>query len=147
MLSFPFDRCEYTGTMPKNFLRKYPNALAILIMNQLKKLDTFNKKRVAIARRYGKIIPGAMYVRYPVQLTSRNIIVKIALKKGILLGNWYHAVIDPFSCNVSSVGYTFGSCPNAERLAKNIANLPTHPRMSDKDIDNVVNTIKREYLI
>ena len=138
LLSFPIQQCEYAGKMPDGFLTRYPNGLAILAFNQLRKLDRFNRKRVSIARKYGKTIPGAIYVRYPMQLRSRNIIVKIAKKKGIFLGNWYHCVIDPFRCPLAAVGYRYGSCTNAERLAEGIVNLPTHPGMRERDVERVI---------
>ncbi|MCR4263499.1 MAG: DegT/DnrJ/EryC1/StrS family aminotransferase, partial [Candidatus Roizmanbacteria bacterium] len=143
LLSFPVDKCEYQGVMPKGFLMKYSNALARLAIHQLHKLDRFNRKRVSIARKYGKTIPGAIYLRYPLQLKSRNIIVKIARKKGILFGNWYHNVIDPADCYLLSVGYTPHLCPNAEKLAEGIVNLPTHPRMRNKDVEKIKNFVSR----
>ncbi|MBI4136547.1 aminotransferase class I/II-fold pyridoxal phosphate-dependent enzyme [Candidatus Roizmanbacteria bacterium] len=151
LLSFPIEKCEYTGNMPGGFLKKYPNGLAILALNQLKKLDRFNKRRISIARQYFRglslkgqsLQKGAIYLRYPLQLPSRNIIVKIARKEGILLGNWYHNVIDPADCYPLSVGYTMRSCPNAEKLADGIINLPTHPRMRDEEVDKVKNFVNR----
>lgn len=117
LLSFPVDRCEYTGKLPDGFLKKYPNGLAQLAVNQLHKLERINSRRRKIAQIYFSAFKGhsyrrqslqrlssqasrAIYLRYPLQIKSRNIVVKKALKQGILLGNWYHCVIDPFGCQL-----------------------------------------------
>ena len=52
-------------------------------------------------------------------------IIEEAKKYGVLLGNWYHNVIDPEGVDLEAVGYKRGSCPKAEYVAKHIINLPT----------------------
>ena len=159
LLSFPVEKCEYKGKMPKGFLKRYPNALANLVINQLEKLEKYNQKRVKIALEYSKVHSlkrlslsktvfnrEAIYLRYPMQIDSRNILVKIARKKGILLGNWYHNVIDPFGCQLSVVGYQYGSCPKAEFIAQHIINLPTYPRMTNADVQRVISSLNYDLL-
>ena len=41
------------------------------------------------------------------------------------------------------MGYKKGICPNAEESYEEILSLPLSPRNSKKDIETVVNTIKR----
>jgi len=50
---------------------------------------------------------------------------KMAKRRGILLGNWYHNVIDPVGVNWEAVKYEQGSCPKAEEAARHMINLPT----------------------
>ena len=50
---------------------------------------------------------------------------KASKKQGILLGNWYHGVIDPKGVDYEIVGYRRGSCPVAEEAARHVVNLPT----------------------
>ena len=68
---------------------------------------------------------GAVLIRYPVLVDDPVRYQTQAKKRGVLLGNWYHHVIDPAGTNLRGVGYTVGSCPVAELVAKRILNFPT----------------------
>lgn len=109
-------------------VKKYPNGLAILLANQLKKLDRYTKQREEIVTMYGG--HGAL-LRYPMRVENPENMIAKAKKQGILLGNWYHNVIDPFP-----VAYTPGCCPRAEEAAKHIINLPT--RISRNDAHQIL---------
>lgn len=115
LLSFPND----IDPIPK----RYPNALATLLLNQLKKLDRYSRQREQVVRFYGGKVA---LLRYPMRVDNPASVIQRAKKYGILLGNWYHNVIDPIP-----VGYTAGSCPHAEEAAKHIINLPTRIRLQD----------------
>lgn len=142
LLSFPIYPEEKQGKMPSVFPKKYPNGLAILILNQLRKLDEFNKKRVSISSQYGDIVKEAVYLRYPILVTNQKELLKKAWKERILFGNWYHNVIDPSGSEFSVVGYQKGMCPKAEEYAAQIVNLPTYPRMSTEDVRKVTKIMK-----
>lgn len=122
LLSVPVYPEERLGRKPNDFPAKYPNALAVLLVNQLKKLDRYTKNREEIVRLYGGKTP---LLRYPMQVEHPEKTIARAKKKGILLGNWYHNVIDPES------PYKPVDCPKADLAAKHIINLPT--RISVKD--------------
>jgi hypothetical protein len=66
--------------------------------------------------------------------------MRAAKLHGILLGNWYHNIVDPIGCDMSQSGYLKGSCPNAELLARKIVNLPT--RITKKQANMVVQAMK-----
>ncbi len=106
-------------------VKKYPNALAILLLNQLKKLDRFTAQRSHASKVYGKEFP---FLRFPVLVDDPRATIQKFKKHGILLGNWYHNVVDP-----TPVGYRKGSCPNAEKIAAHIINLPTRISVSDAE--------------
>lgn len=131
LLSFPVYPEEKLGRQPSDFPAKYPNALAILLVQQLKKLDRFTRNREEIVRLYGGKGP---LLRYPKLVEDPQKSFVTAKKQGVLLGNWYHHVVDP-----GPVGYTTGSCPRAEEVAKHIINLPT--RISPKDAKRVMSVI------
>ncbi len=40
--------------------------------------------------------------------------------------------IHPKKANPALFGYTSGLCPEAERAAREVVNLPTHPKVSEK---------------
>ena len=130
-LSFPIYPEEKSGRQPDEFPKKYPNALALLLLKQFKKLERFTKERKEISSLYGVEYP---YLRFPKLVENPTLVIAQAKKQEILLGNWYHNVIDP-----GGYGYTPGDCPKAEEIAKHIINLPT--RISVKDAQKVLQVI------
>lgn len=122
LLGFPVYREEKIGRQPADFPEKYPNAFALLLLKQVKKLDRFTKQRQEASRIYGS---DEAYVRFPTVVDDPTLVLAKARKQGILLGNWYHNVIDPSGVDFARVGYKKGSCPRAEDAAKHIINLPT----------------------
>lgn len=135
LLSFPVTQEERHGEKPSQYSIRYPNALAYLVIGQLERLPRFKKGRNAIAAYYDEalkhmdiqIIPrteqGAA-LRYGILVKKPDVIRNAAKKQGILLGNWYHEVIDPGG-DGDKKRYRKGSCPHAEYAASHILNLPT----------------------
>lgn len=147
LLSFPVSEKEKRGIRPSHIPSRYPDALAQLLVGQLGKLSRYTKQRQDNARYYSseltakgiQTLPyqeGAAYLRFPVLVKNSDEIVRHAKNTGILLGNWYRNVIDPVGVDMRAVGYIEGSCPNAERIARSIVNLPT--RISSSQAKRVV---------
>ena len=148
LLSKPIYQEEYYGGKPAIFPKKYPNALAILAMHQLVKLDIFNQQRKAIANYYAKRLndsnhfnTDAIFLRYPLSTSNPNKLYEYAKQKGIVLGRWYGNVIDPAGVDYVKVGYIIGSCTQAEKTAKHIVNLPTYPTMRQSDATKIVDML------
>lgn len=148
LLSFPVYAEEKQGKRPQDFPARYPNALAILLIHQLKKLDAYNSQRQTIAGYYRENLDqrgkrgmvktdnGAVFLRFPLEVKNPEELLHKAKNRGILLGNWYHNVVDPTGVEFAAIGYVRGSCPNAEKAAVNIVNLPT--LISQKQAQRVV---------
>jgi hypothetical protein len=134
--------------------KSYPNALALLAMDQLLRVTVFNKIRGEIYETYKKDlrslklsipINNAFYLRVPV-LSENRVQLKDCLKKeGIYLGDWYSNVIDPQWIMTLDYEYTRGSCKNAEKIASKIVNLPSYPTMNTVDAHRVINEIKKYF--
>lgn len=136
ILSFPVYSEEKKGRRPDDFPAKYPNALAILLLKQLKKLERFTRQRRDISRMYGIDAP---LLRYPMLVDNPMRVTSHAKKRGILLGNWYHNIIDPSGVDYDAIGYKKGSCPRAEEAARHIINLPT--RISARQARQVLDAL------
>lgn len=127
---------------PSFYPRRYPNALAQLLLKQLTKLERYNETRRDIASYYQKELQKktmdneAIYLRYPVLINDPVRVMRQAKRQGILLGNWYHHVIDPKGVDLKAAGYVRGSCPHAETAAEHIVNLPT--LITKKDVRKVI---------
>jgi len=125
MISF----IEKQGKKPKNYLTKFPEVFFPLLLNQLKKLEKFNRHRKEIADIYLSKSPlnfkgEPIFLRFPVLVKNRDKILARFKKENIYLGDWYKCVLDPCS-GLKIFDYEFGSCPKAEEITKRIINLPT----------------------
>jgi len=157
LLSKAVNKIEKTGgILPKNFLKKLPNALAILLLKQFEKLERFNEHRRKTAKIFKEKLEGtsyqilddwfktgAVFLRLPVLHPLAYKIVKASWKKNILLGDWYQKVVAPNDVNLEKVFYTQGSCPNAERLVKMVLNLPTHIKIREKEIEKILKFLEK----
>lgn len=153
LLSFPVEKKERLGKKPKIHPAKFANALTMLAYHQLGKLEKFNQKRLQTAKIYErelkklsiklpKIESGSIVFRYTIRMPQALQLYQFAKHKGVLLGNWYSNVIDPKGVDFDKIGYKIGSCPIAEKVAQEVINLPTYPRMTEKDALRVVRLIK-----
>jgi len=147
---------EKRGKKPGYFPKKLPNALAILALNQFKKLDRFNQHRKEIAQFYFNnlenstfILPALpkdrehIFLRFTVKHHNAHQIIKEAWKKNILIGDWYTTAIAPFDTKMEKLEYYPGNSPKAEELALQTLNLPTHINISEKEAEIIVNFLKQ----
>ncbi|MBI4079220.1 MAG: aminotransferase class V-fold PLP-dependent enzyme [Candidatus Levybacteria bacterium] len=155
LLSFPIFPIEKKGKMVKGFVQKLPNALALLALLQLRRVNEYNKKREQFCEMYIQGLRGNKFLmpvaqrlpllRFPILVEKRDTILSLLQKQGIYLGNWYANIIDPKDVDFKAIYYKRGSCPNAETLASKIINLPTYPTMTIADAQKVIASLK-EYV-
>ena len=151
MLSKAVHKKEKQGKQPGYFPKALPNALAFLARKQLKKLERFNEHRRQIAQKYVQALShtqyqmpdtihqeGNIFLRFPLRHQRAHEIIKKAWRQNLLLGDWYTTPIAPYDTQIEKMGYTWGSCPKAEELAKTTLNLPTHIRISEKEVNQII---------
>ncbi len=123
----------------------------MLLYYQLNKLETLNTHRRSIARIYEiilrmktgytlvKPVEGAVYLRFPVLVSNPITYIRHAKEKGILLGNWYHNIIDPSGVVFSAIHFDPSLCLKSQLAAKHIINLPTN--ISEKEAHEVLQSL------
>ena len=145
---------EKRGLKPDYFPKALPNALAILAQHQFNKLEKFNAHRREIAEFYYQelastnfILPekaNSIFLRFSVRHPRAHEIIYDAWhKENILLGDWYTTPIAPDDTKMEEMKYTPGTCPNAEKLAKETLNLPTHINISMEDAKRIISFLKK----
>jgi len=148
---------ENQGELPSYFPERMPNALAILAINQFKKLERFNEHRKEIAQMYESLLANKkefkvifkkdkereiVFLKYPVLNVNPLKIVREARKQGIYLNDgWFGSAIVPPMTSLESICYITGSCPKAEEVAKRIVCLPTHVNISREDVKRVFDSL------
>lgn len=151
---------EKKGELPKCFPKKFPHPLAILAKNQFKKLERFNQHRREIAKLYEEELKNTAgvnlllakppegkeptFLRYPILFRGNtDNILKEARKRKIYLDDgWRKTPIVPPDTVLTKMKYNSGSCPRAEKIAKNIINFPTHINISKDDAKKITEILK-----
>jgi perosamine synthetase len=68
------------------------------------------------------------FVRFPFLVENRDGWLELLGRAGIQGGTWLNHPLHPEGSNFASCGYRRGMCPNAERVARQIVNIPVHSR-------------------
>lgn len=133
---------------------------AAIGIEQLRKLDSFNEKRIRNAKILteglenikGLIVPivkkGYKHVfhQYAVRITdefkvTRDKLVEYSKSKGIGTAIFYPKPLH-LHPHFQKLGYKKGEFPVAEKVSKEILSLPVHPLVSERDIKFIIRTIK-----
>ena len=138
------------------FNYRIPDLTCALGISQLNKLDRFVKRRKEIAKIYDEkltefkdnIIPLTQkndnsYHLYVVKILNldRDTIFN-ALQKENIGVNLHYIPIHYNQYYKEKLNYT-PECQNADQVYKQIITLPLYPDMSDKDINDVINAIRK----
>lgn len=150
-------KLEKKGEIPRQFPKRFPNALAILALNQFRKLDRFNVHRRETADFYKRELKEfnlplakpegevkSVFMRYPVLIKKEtDNILRESRKRRIYLDDaWRKTVVIPPDTDIEKMRYLSGSCPRAEKVAKSILNLPTHINISKREAEEIVEFVK-----
>ncbi|MBU3942840.1 aminotransferase class I/II-fold pyridoxal phosphate-dependent enzyme [Patescibacteria group bacterium] len=149
---------EKIGEQPNYFSRRLPNALALLALNQFKKLERFNNHRQEIASFYYQELKNTNFVLPQIFLERKNTFLRFTIKhpeaheiiynswhrENILLGDWYTSAIAPEDTKIENFFYNSQDCPNAEELSKITLNLPTHINISIDDAKKIIQNLIRK---
>jgi perosamine synthetase len=155
ILSKAVSKKEKEGEKPEYFPQKMPFALSLLAQNQFKKLERFNKHREKIAEIYEKelkdlnvVLPkkkeGRVWMRYSLifDFETEFLLKKLSRNKIFLDDGWRKTPIVPPDNNLEKMKYILGSCPQAEKVAKSILNLPTSINITIEDAKKIINFLK-----
>lgn len=145
-MSEPISSREKAGEMARKF-GGLPDELAYLVLKQWNRLEKMIEGRRTAAKIYSqklgeKYEADSSYLRYTMRLNDADGLRRLAAERGVFLGDWYDQVVGPKSINPGDFGYLWGSCPRAERAAKEVINLPTNPNLNEKDRLKVVLIVK-----
>ncbi len=144
-------RREKIGEKPAWYPAKMPNVLAEIALDELGHLDEYNKGRQEIAEFYlksirnpnFKLLPShdGIYLRFAAFHRESEKVYAEARKKRFWFGNWYNRPVYPKGSDEEKLGYKVGSCPNAEKCARETINLPNHLGMRLNEAQEIVDFI------
>lgn len=134
---------EKHGKAPS--LTKLPNPLAKLALYQLEKMPVFIEHRKSIAALYDSYfhempgivvqgsVEGSTFLRYSIAVDRRDELFSYMKSKRIPLGDWYTVPVGPADTDLQAACYVNTNCVQAEKLAREVLNLPTHIHITEKD--------------
>jgi SAM-dependent methyltransferase len=137
------------------------NAQVFFALSQLKKIDLFNAMRIynsaLISKGLSKIkgiknpiVPKDckhVFLRYQIIIENNEMrktpmeIVELLRNKGIDAVIMMDDYLTHISPEFNDLGYAKGDFPVAEKTAEKLIALPIHPKVSEKNIGTIVNTM------
>ena len=145
---------EFQPVRADDFFKSISGVQARSGFRQLSKITENIQHRKKMALLYDKLLKGKninpqksddniepVLVRYPLRIKAKNEVLEKAAKKGIELGSWFESPLHPIETPLQVYDYEIGSCPQAERAANEVVNLPLHPRVSEKTARKTVDFI------
>ena len=133
---------------------------AAIGIEQLKRIDDFNKKRIKNAQLLtkglknikGLITPITkknykhVFHQYTIRVTNefkatRDELLNYLKEKEIGSAIFYPKPLH-LCLHFGKMGYQKGDFPVSERMSKEVLSLPVHPYISEKDIKHIIHTIK-----
>ena len=134
---------------------------AALLLSQIKKLDSFKKRRDAIVRKYNEAfsaLPGIIIQKEIHESdTCRHLyIIRMDFEKLTCSRRQFFDAMsaENVQCQIhyipvywfpyyKQLGYEQGLCPNAEEIYKGIMSIPLYPAMSDQDVEDTIYAVKK----
>lgn len=142
----------------KGFTSRLNTANAAIGLVQLRRLDGWNERRRAIAKRYsdklghlesvtlppmGDREATPVFHLYVIGLEDRDGLAQHLQGEGISTAVHYPIPIHLQPAYGSSCGYREGDYPISERLSRSVLSLPMFPSMSDEQVDRVCESVMR----
>jgi dTDP-4-amino-4,6-dideoxygalactose transaminase len=78
-----------------------------------------------------------------VRVANKKELLDKALKKGGEIGSWFEIPLHPEGTDMAKFGYTSGMCPESERACREVVNLPTHSKITAKEMERIVEFLKK----
>jgi perosamine synthetase len=143
---------ELEGKEPSDIRCKMSKFQQRVGLAQIEKLDENCRQRKLIAQLYWDTfrerrwplneslnLPHINLVRFPIQVEKKAKVLDASRRAQVELGSWFETPLHPLPLEKHHlIGYQLGSCPNAETVARNVINLPLHPRVTETEAERVV---------
>jgi perosamine synthetase len=143
---------EYGGEASSDFRYRMASSCRVRLLRRIRDLDAVTSHSQLVSGRFRTLIradgihhfasaPDAspVYARYPLRTERKADVLRLAESVRVELAGWYDTPIHPLTApEWKDVGYSAGACPNAERAAREVVTLPTHRKVSERDIDRTV---------
>ena len=146
---------EFQAKMPKGYAKRMSSFQEWLLKRRLDHVEILDQRR-SLRAKYDAMLAGSGFstlktpensdpvlLRYPLRVQNKNRVMGEARRRGIELGDWYNHPIDvPEPSMAERFGYREGVCPEGERAAKEVINLPMQANVTEKQILRIAKLLK-----
>tara|TARA_Y100000310_G_scaffold274378_1_gene290356 strand:- start:2194 stop:3294 length:1101 start_codon:yes stop_codon:yes gene_type:complete len=148
---------EYTNL---GYNYRMTDLCAVIMLQQLKKIDFITKKRIENAEYLSKELEkikgikaprigkdnSHVFHQYTIRIQdnfklNRDELVEHLSKKGVGTGVYYPKPLHLLE-HFKKFGYKEGDFPVAEKLSKQVISLPVHPHLTKEQLDQIINVFK-----
>jgi len=138
--------CEFEPVIARDFVKGITDVQARSGLRQLRRADANIAHRKKMADLYDGLLEAKgwrvrdfdrsmiepVMVRYPVRITEKARALAEAAGAGVELGSWFECPLHPIETPLALYDYEMGMCPEAEKAAEEVVNLPLHTRAAEK---------------
>ena len=148
-------KAEFEVAMPHDYTLRAARVQCQLGRQELARIGANIGHRVKAAARYFEELPKLGYevpklptgadvpiLRFPLRVANKSEVLAKAPACGVEIGSWFECTLHPAETNLAAFGYLSGECPVAERAAREVINLPTHRRVSAKDVERTLSFVR-----
>jgi perosamine synthetase len=139
-------KSEFEPVKADDFFKAMSSVQARSGIRQLNKIEKNIAHRREMAQLYDELLATkgwkssrdnrdyveSVLVRYPVRIAEKDKALAQAAKAGIELGSWFECPLHPIETPLAPYDYELGMCPEAEKAAREVVNLPLHWRANEK---------------
>ncbi|MBC7073987.1 DegT/DnrJ/EryC1/StrS family aminotransferase [Candidatus Parcubacteria bacterium] len=152
-----FEKEELRGEVSLDYRKRMSRYHKNFLLKKLDDLDRMIAHRKWIISEYEKLLPKIgyptlrlsqdfepIYLRYPILVENKEIVLKKAIEEKIELGDWFLSPIHPLKEKEwTIVKYKKGSCPIAEDTSKKIITLPIHEKIGKREINKIASFLSK----
>lgn len=152
MMRFHGQRIKYENEM-MGYNSRLDEMQAAILNVKIAYLDMWNKRRIAIAKRYMTEIKNkdilmplyreedsVVFHLFSVKSDNRENLIKLLNEKGIETGIYYRIPLH-LQRAFEGLGYSYGDLPVTETLCDKIFSLPIYPEMTEDEVSYVIETL------
>ena len=149
------DNGEIEGRMPRSYAKRMSAFQELLLQKQLADLSVVEHRR-KLKNVYDNALSSnglpvlrvpewsdPVLLRYPVRVKNKTAVLEAARRSRIELGDWFNSPLHPREAKAEAFGYRDGSCPEGERAAREVVNLPLTPRTTPEMAGEAVEFLKQ----
>lgn len=82
-------------------------------------------------------------LRYPVHVANKKEVLRLAARNRLEIGSWFETPLHPEGTDMGAFGYYEGMCPESDKASREVINLPTHDKITLKEIHRIIEFLKK----
>jgi len=142
---------ELKGDMPEGYFSTMARCQIRKGIREIGRIEQNTRHRKTLTAYYRERLPEIGFaacrfdggeelalLRYPVRIANKNEVLQRAEREGVEIGSWFEVPLHPAGTRMEDFAYQLGMCPEAERAAREVVNLPTHTKVTERTAERTL---------